>query len=82
MNFLKKYEKNVTKIINDGEHARRIDDGGSPLKMFFYIHEESDNMMKLHTSKSRGNNAIVANGTEISMLLIYSYRARYQKNRC
>ena len=45
VNFLKKNEKNVIIVINDGEHTLRIKDGASPLQLFSCNHEEADSRM-------------------------------------
>ena len=73
VNFLKIYENNVPIVINVGEYTWRIEDGVSPLHLFYCNNEEADSRIVLHASKSSGNVVIVANDTDILMLLIYSY---------
>ena len=73
VNFLKIYENNVPIVINVGEYTWRIQDGVSPLHLFYCNNEEADSRIVLHASKSSGNVVIVANDTDILMLLIYSY---------
>ena len=73
VNFLKIYEKNVPIVINVGEYTWRIEDGVSPLHLFYCNNEEADSRIVLHASKSSGNVVIVAKDTDILMLLIYSY---------
>ena len=74
--------KNVSIIINDDEDAWRIEDGVSPLKLFSCNHENADDRMALHTSKSNGNVVIVAKDTGLLMLVLFTViqRVRYQKN--
>ena len=73
VNFLKIYEKNVPIVINVGEYTWRIEDGVSPLYLFYCNNEEADSRIVLHASKCSGNVVIVAKDTDILMLLIYSY---------
>ena len=76
LNFLKKYEKNVSIIINDEKHTWRVEDGVSPLQLFFCNHLEVDSRIAPHTSKSSRKVVIVAKSTDFLMLLIYSYSTR------
>ena len=73
VNFLKKYEKDVPIIVNDGEHKCSIQNGASLVLLFSCNHEDVDSRTALHASKSSRNVAIVAEDTNFLMLLIYSY---------
>ena len=46
-NFLKKYEKDVPKIINDEEHIWRIEDGVFPLQMLVGSHYMLQNPVEM-----------------------------------
>ena len=71
--FLKKHEKNVLIIVNDGVHTWRSEDGVSILQPFSCSHEKADSRIAIHASKSSVNVVIVAQDTGLLMLLIYSY---------
>ena len=51
MNFLKKYEKDVPIIINDGEHKCSIQNRASLVLLFSCNHEDADSRIALHASE-------------------------------
>ena len=51
MNFLKKYEKDVPIIVNDGEHKCSIQNGASLVLLFSCNHEDADSRIALHASE-------------------------------
>ena len=72
--FLKKYEKKVLIIHNDGEHTLKIVGGASSLQLFSCNHK-ANNRITMHASKSRANIGVVLKNAGIFVLPIYSHSA-------